>query len=89
MRGIMPEQVRHKTEKIAPTPLYHRALREQATGTILNLSTDSRTGARGYLDEGALRDYYERFVQGGPERYEFWWALTLEMWLRQHRFSDD
>ena len=89
MRGLMPEQVRRKTAKIAPTPLYHRALREQARGTVLGLLTSSRAAARGYLDEGALRDYYGRFVRGGPERPEFWWYLTLEMWLRQHRFSDD
>jgi asparagine synthase (glutamine-hydrolysing) len=89
MRGLMPEQVRRNTAKIAPTPLYHRALREQATGIVLGLLTSSRAAARGYLDEGTLRDYYERFVRGGPERPEFWWSLTLEMWLRQHRFSDD
>jgi asparagine synthase (glutamine-hydrolysing) len=89
MRGLMPEQVRRKTAKIAPTPLYHRALREQARGTVLGLLTRSRAAARGYLDEGTLRDYYGRFVRGGSERPEFWWSLTLEMWLRQHRFSDD
>jgi asparagine synthase (glutamine-hydrolysing) len=88
MRGLMPEQVRRKTAKIAPTPLYHRALREQARGTILNLLTNSWAGARGYLDEGVLRDYFERFVRGESERPEFWWSFTLEMWLRQHRFND-
>jgi asparagine synthase (glutamine-hydrolysing) len=89
MRDIMPEHVRHKTAKIAPTPLYHRALREQARGTVLDLLTGSRAAASGYLDEGVLRDYYERFVRGGPERPEFWWSLTLEMWLRRYQLTND
>jgi asparagine synthase (glutamine-hydrolysing) len=88
MRGIMPEQVRRSTAKISPAPLYHRALKEQARGTVLELLTGSRAAARGYTDEGMLRDYYKRFVRGGGEIPEFWWALTLEMWLRQHRFDD-
>ena len=89
MRGLMPEQVRQSVAKIAPTPLYHRALKEQARGTVLDLLAGSQAAARGYLDEDALRNYFERFVRGGPERPEVWWSLTLEMWLRQHRFSDD
>jgi asparagine synthase (glutamine-hydrolysing) len=83
MRGIMPEQVGQSTAKIAPTPLYHRALKDQARDIVLDLLTDSRIAASGYVDDRALRDYYERFVRGGPERPEFWWPLTLEMWLRR------
>ena len=89
MRGLMPEQVRQRAAKIVPTPLYHRALREQARGTVLDLLTGSRAAASGYLDEGALRDYYERYARGELDRPEFWWSLTLEMWLRQHRFTND
>jgi asparagine synthase (glutamine-hydrolysing) len=88
MRGLMPEQVRRSAAKISPAPLYHRALKEQARDTVLELLTGSRAAAGGYLDEGALQNYYERFLRGGAERHEFWWALTLEMWLRQYRFDD-
>ena len=37
---------------------------------------------RGYIDKQVLRGTYEKFLQGIMPRYEFWWALSLEMWLR-------
>jgi asparagine synthase (glutamine-hydrolysing) len=84
MRGIMPESVRQNARKIVPSPLYKRALREQARGTILDLITDSKAGGCGYIDEPALRAHYEAICRGEPDHAHFWWALTLEMWLRQH-----
>jgi len=84
MRGIMPESVRQNARKIVPSPLYKQAFREQARHTILNLITDSRAGSYGYIDECALRTHYDAFCRGEPDHPCFWWALTLEMWLRQY-----
>jgi asparagine synthase (glutamine-hydrolysing) len=84
MRGIMPEQVRHKTEKIIPVSLFDRGFKERARDTVFALITGSQAGARGYLDEGAFRNYYESFLRDGPQPYDFWWVLTLEMWLRRY-----
>jgi len=86
MRSIMPEQVRQKAGKIAhPAPLYYRALREQAKTTILDLITDSRAAALGYVDEDKLCRHYQSILGGVPDyRLYFWWTLTLEWWLRQH-----
>jgi len=84
MRGIMPEEVRKEAGKIEPASLFDLGFKERAKDTVLDLMTNSRAAAHGYLDEGALRNYYESFLRDERQRYDFWWALTLEMWLRQH-----
>ena len=84
MRGIMPEEVRRKAGKIYPTPLYERALKEDAKDVVLDLITNSQAAARGYLDEDVLRERYEA-MRRGEQRYSgLWEALALEMWLRQY-----
>jgi asparagine synthase (glutamine-hydrolysing) len=84
MRGLMPEQVRQKAAKTIPVSLFDRGFKERATGTVFALVTGSQAGARGYLDEGAFRYCYESFLRDGPQPYDFWWPLTLEMWLRRY-----
>jgi asparagine synthase (glutamine-hydrolysing) len=87
MRGIMPEAARQRAGKTSPKPLYERALNERAQETVWGLLTNTRASADGYIDEDALRTYYERYLQGEAEDHRFWYALTLEMWLRQHERS--
>ena len=84
MRGLMPEQVRQRAAKIIPVSLFDRGFKEHARDTVFALITGSQAGARGYLDEGALRDYYESFLLDAPQPHDFWWPLTLEMWLRRY-----
>jgi asparagine synthase (glutamine-hydrolysing) len=84
MRGLMPEQVRHKTEKIIPVSLFDRGFKERARDTVFALITGSQAETRGYLDESALQNYYKSFLRDAPQRYDFWWPLTLEMWLRRY-----
>jgi asparagine synthase (glutamine-hydrolysing) len=84
MRGIMPEQVRRRAGKTIPVPLFDLGFKERARDTVFALITGSQAGARGYLDEGALRNYYESFLRDGPQPHDFWWPLTLEMWLRRY-----
>lgn len=84
MKDIMPEKARQASRKIYPGPLYDRALREWALPTVLKLMRNSQAAARGYIDEQALRAYYDSFLNGGPEDHLLWRTLTLEMWLRQY-----
>jgi asparagine synthase (glutamine-hydrolysing) len=84
MRGIMPEQVRHRAGKTIPVSLFDRGFKERARDTVFALITGSRAAARGYLDEAAFRNYYESFLRDGPQPHDFWWVLTLEMWLRRY-----
>jgi asparagine synthase (glutamine-hydrolysing) len=84
MRGIMPEESLRQATKIVPSPFYRRALREVSVDVIESLLAGSLAGERGFVDEGRLRDNYRRVRAGEPGHYAFWWALTLEMWLRQY-----
>ncbi len=83
MRGVMPEAARRAAGKTSPKPLYERALRRRAQAAVRRLLSDTRAEALGYVDGGALRAYYEGYLRGAREDYRFWYALTLEMWLRQ------
>ncbi len=84
MRGVIPDGTMGKISKISPAPLYERALREWAADTIEDLITDSHAAARGFLDEEILQKHYRAVRRGETEDPRIWWALTLEMWLRQH-----
>ena len=84
MRGIMPEEVRQAARKIEPMPLFDRGFKERGKHTALDLLTHSRADANGYMNERAVLNHYKSFLRGEPQRHDFWWALTLEMWLRQY-----
>ncbi len=84
MRGVMPEKVRRQVGKISPEPVYERAIRERAKGTITDLITDSQAAARGYVDGEMLQKHYLDVQRGGADSSYLWWVLTLEMWLRRH-----
>ncbi|TVR35626.1 MAG: asparagine synthetase B [Spirochaetaceae bacterium] len=84
MKGIMPVQAIRLAAKIAPGPLYERALREQAYRTVVDLLTDSRAAELGFIDETALRARFERFVRGEERIFDLWSTLTLETWLRRY-----
>ncbi|MEW6637679.1 MAG: asparagine synthase-related protein, partial [Actinomycetota bacterium] len=84
MRGVMPESARRSVGKIEPVSLFDRGFKDRAKETVEGLISGSRAAARGYLDENALRRYYLSFLRGEPQPFDFWWALTLEMWLRRH-----
>ncbi len=84
MRAVMPEQTRRGTQKIEPVSLFDRGFKERARGTVVELLTGSRAAALGNLDVGVLCNHYESFLRNEPQRHDFWWPLTLEMWLRQY-----
>jgi asparagine synthase (glutamine-hydrolysing) len=84
MEGIMPESARTAASKVVPSPLFARALREQAVDTVRSLISDSQAAARGFVDEDALRAHYDDVRRGAPDHPGLWWTLTLEMWLRRY-----
>lgn len=84
MRGVIPERLRRRARKTVPLPLYDQTLRRTTTPTVRNLLENSRAEARGWLDAAALREDFEAFVAGGRLPPEFWWAISVEWWLR-HR----
>lgn len=84
MRGIMPEPALTEADKILPTPLYERFLRDRAAPIVRDLLTNSQVGQRGWVDERIMRDSYDGWVAGRPLPAEFWWTLAVELWLRVH-----
>ncbi len=82
LTGVMPDTFLRDAGKIVPTPLYHRSLRKVAGPAINELLTDSRAAAAGWVDPSPLRQAYTRFCDGGALPDEFWWAISLEWWLR-------
>lgn len=83
MQGVMPEPVRQSVSKILPTPYYLWAFREKARATISELIEHSLAHERGYIDKAKLRAHYDEILAGRRDRADFWWVLTVEMWLRQ------
>ena len=83
LRGVVPESVRLETRKTEPSQLFDLGLRRLARETVLNLVRDSHAASLGYIDSRALLDCYESFCAGKPMPYDFWWPLSLEMWLRR------
>lgn len=84
MKGVMPESFRRGAGKVLPTPLFHETLRTQAAPVVRKLLNESCAEARGWIDPAPLRENFEAFVAGGRLRGEFWWAISLEWWLRVH-----
>ena len=71
--------------KTEPADLYDLGWRDRARATIWSLLTHMRSAQLGYVDETALRAAYQAQLDGRHGRYDLWWALSLEVWLRaQH-----
>ncbi len=83
MRDIMPEEVLARARKVSPYPFYRRALEEWSVDTVNDLLENSHAASRGYIDATELARHYEGIRRGEREHPCFWWALAVEMWLRQ------
>ena len=84
MRDIMPEAVRQGACSITPDDLYDRGVRERERARILDLFTHMQSAARGWLDEAQVQRAYQDHLNRRPLRWDIWWPLTLEMWLRRY-----
>ena len=84
MRGIMPADTAQLATKVSPRPLYHRALHDRARPTVLDLLSVPQAERRGFLAASRLRDHYDCILAGERDHPFFWWALSLEMWLRRY-----
>ena len=45
---------------------------------------DMRAADLGYVDELPLRQAYDDYAAGRTDSTMFWFAITLEDWLRRH-----
>jgi asparagine synthase (glutamine-hydrolysing) len=83
MRGVLPDEVLDRFDKIYPTAIADRGLREREQAKVWPLLTRMRAAELGFVDEGRLRDAYRAYLDG-KEGALFWHTLTLEDWLRRY-----
>lgn len=84
MEGIMPPAALEAARKVSPQPLFLRALRGRARGTLESLSTRMLSAEGGYIDEGKFRSWMQRLLDGEIDYFDLWSTLSLEMWLRKY-----
>lgn len=84
MRGIIPEPARVRARKVEPHALYDRGFRERERSTLLDLTTNMRAAAHGWIDEAALQREVAMYLDGGEPAHDWWRPLSVEMWLRAH-----
>lgn len=83
MRGVMPESARRAARQGDPRALYRRAFNEREVRTVRELFATSRAAANGWLDGDAALAVYENYLRTGMVLHEFWFPLTMELWLRR------
>jgi len=84
VRHLMPAGVEARLGKTEPNALFDRGFREAGLPVARELLADPIAARMGFVDPERLRTSYDRFLRGEPVRHDFWWPLTLEMWLRAH-----
>lgn len=84
MRGVMPEEVRRAAGKGSMSPLLDAAIKQHAHETVLELIREPRAEALGFIDGRALAEDVAAYRRGEHGRVHFWFALALEMWLRDY-----
>lgn len=83
MRGLLPDAARLSPAPSNHYPLFHRAFNERETGAVRTLLQDSRAEALGLLDARAVLAAYESYLRGEDQSDDFWYPLTVELWLRR------
>jgi len=82
MRGLVPEPARVRMGQTTPVRLFERGMKDHERHRLLDLVTGMHAAKRGWVDEAAVRQSVERYLRDEPQDAEFWWPVTLEMWLR-------
>lgn len=81
MVDVVPDSFLRTAGKTVPRPIYDEGLR-RAHKTVRNLLTESQLELRQWANAPALLENYEAFIAGAPLTEDFWWAISLEWWLR-------
>jgi len=81
MRGIVPDSILARRDKVAFQPPEKRWLTESEP-VWSRLAADSRSEAAGVLAPGAMREALSAFAAGRIGSTMLWRMLNLEMWLR-------
>ena len=84
LKKHVPARLAANMQKIVPTPLFDRGLRDSGQAVALSLIHDSLAARQGLLDQKQLHDAYQALCERRPANVaEIWRALSFELWLRQ------
>jgi asparagine synthase (glutamine-hydrolysing) len=84
LKNLLPAHFATSMQKIVPTPLFDRGLRENGQPVALSLIHDSLAARQGLIDQKQLHDAYQALCERRPASVaEIWRALSFELWLRQ------
>jgi len=85
LRHIIPDSFLQQAKKTRPDEVYRQAIITDGAPLIMDLLKNSIAHASGYIDAKVLRDSYALIQESGEPVNEFWWAVSLELWLRRVR----
>jgi asparagine synthase (glutamine-hydrolysing) len=84
MKGLIPEKVRTRTDKMGFATPQDRWLRETLRPELESLFSSSAFGHREYWDPSQLQKAYKRYCAGEIEiGASIWRCVTLELWHQQ------
>ena len=84
LTNLAPAHFATSMQKIVPTPLFDRGLRDNGQAVALSLIRDSRAARQGFLDQKQLHDAYQALCERRPAKVaEIWRALSFELWLQR------
>jgi asparagine synthase (glutamine-hydrolysing) len=86
MKGILPEKVRRRMDKmgfVTPEALWFRTAAREKAWEILNSKS---FGERGYFNTREIRRAFEEHIEGRRDLgFAPWRWINLELWMRQFR----
>lgn len=83
MRGLLPDEILDRSDKIYPEALFIQALRGAGRARIEPLLNDMLAADLGFVEPKALRRAVDAYAEGKSHGALFWHAVTLEAWLRK------
>ncbi|MDH3254195.1 MAG: asparagine synthase C-terminal domain-containing protein, partial [Acidobacteriota bacterium] len=85
MRGILPEEIRLRTDKTSSLPFTAYSLRDKEGRHVTELFERSVLAEMGFVDGARVRDLCRNYVAGTTGNdIEMWMLVTAERWLRAH-----
>ena len=83
MEGVLPEQVRNRTDKIGfitPEGLWLRTVLRDKIDELLGSKSFAE---RGYFEVNRVKDFFRRYCEGKVQDHAIIWRwVNLELWLR-------
>lgn len=83
MRGVLPEEVRSRTDKQGFQSAGEQWFRSELHGVIHDILASPSLRDRGYLDQQKILEGFERHARGDANlRFAIWSWVCLELWFR-------